>query len=205
VIDADQHGMLKTYTYRKCRCPACKAASATYAAQRRAKDPVARRRATSVYRAKYRDALREASARWRAEHPAAERETKARYYADHRAAASVRNANWRAKNRSALIQAKAKYQAEHPDLSRTSRRRRRALERTNAIGAVTATDVRAILAENGGRCVYCDKRPATTLDHRVPLSRGGAHAVFNLAGACQPCNSSKGSKLVAEWKRGELR
>jgi 5-methylcytosine-specific restriction endonuclease McrA len=37
------------------------------------------------------------------------------------------------------------------------------------------------------------------VDHIVPLSRGGAHCLANLAIACAKCNMSKGGKLPSEW------
>nr|WP_239115333.1 HNH endonuclease [Streptomyces sp. SID8499] len=48
------------------------------------------------------------------------------------------------------------------------------------------------------RCVYCDA-PGGTVDHVIPLSRGGQHAEGNLVPACKSCNSSKGDKLLIEW------
>lgn len=49
------------------------------------------------------------------------------------------------------------------------------------------------------QCSYCPA-PATTVDHVVPLNRGGSHAEGNLAPACRSCNSSKGDKLLIEWR-----
>lgn len=50
-------------------------------------------------------------------------------------------------------------------------------------------------------CQYCftlmDGTP--TIDHVVPLIRGGQHSQNNLLASCQPCNSSKGDKLPSEW------
>lgn len=40
---------------------------------------------------------------------------------------------------------------------------------------------------------------APSLDHIVPLSRGGRHEVGNLAAACFPCNCSKNDRLLSEW------
>jgi 5-methylcytosine-specific restriction endonuclease McrA len=47
-------------------------------------------------------------------------------------------------------------------------------------------------------CFYCG-RSGGTVDHVVPLSRGGQHAEGNLVPACRSCNSSKGDKLLIEW------
>lgn len=49
------------------------------------------------------------------------------------------------------------------------------------------------------RCTYCGG-PGGTVDHLVPLSRGGQHSEGNLAPACRSCNSSKGDKLLIEWR-----
>jgi endogenous inhibitor of DNA gyrase (YacG/DUF329 family) len=52
-------------------------------------------------------------------------------------------------------------------------------------------------------CLYCGA-PGGTVDHVVPLSRGGQHTEGNLAPACLPCNSSKRDKLLIEWRLWQL-
>lgn len=49
-------------------------------------------------------------------------------------------------------------------------------------------------------CAYCSTSCEPTMDHVVPLARGGNHCESNVVPACKPCNSSKGAKLVTEWK-----
>lgn len=58
----------------------------------------------------------------------------------------------------------------------------------------------------GDRCIYCGE-PATDVDHIVSLRRGGTNHQANLAPACGPCNSSKGSRTYQEFvaSRGGLR
>ena len=60
---------------------------------------------------------------------------------------------------------------------------------------------RAVFARDGGRCVYCGA-PATSLDHVVPRSRGGAHAWDNVVSACSRCNHIKADRTVADlgWR-----
>lgn len=55
-------------------------------------------------------------------------------------------------------------------------------------------------------CAYCGRAPAGTADHiepqrgnRKPRGEGGAHTWLNLAGACEACNSSKGSELLLDF------
>lgn len=74
--------------------------------------------------------------------------------------------------------------------------------------------VKSLRAIHGDKCCYCGtemdftakKRsegisPArATLEHIVPLSRGGMHTFDNTALACHRCNVSKNRKTLAEWK-----
>ncbi|MEA5363301.1 HNH endonuclease [Amycolatopsis sp., V23-08] len=61
---------------------------------------------------------------------------------------------------------------------------------------------RGVLARDGHRCAYCGQR-ATTIDHVVPLSRGGArtdwlNTVAACGGTARSCNARKADKLPAE-------
>ena len=60
---------------------------------------------------------------------------------------------------------------------------------------------KAVFARDGGRCVYCGA-PATSLDHVVPKSRGGAHSWDNVVSACGRCNHAKADRAVSEmgWR-----
>ena len=49
-----------------------------------------------------------------------------------------------------------------------------------------------------GPCAYCGA-PATHVDHVRSLRQGGDEAEYNLVPACQPCNQSKGRKLLIHW------
>ena len=48
-------------------------------------------------------------------------------------------------------------------------------------------------------CYYCDK-PATTVDHVVPLARGGTNFEGNLVPACRSCNGSKHALFLIMWR-----
>lgn len=51
----------------------------------------------------------------------------------------------------------------------------------------------------GRRCSYCP-RLADTVDHVLPLVRGGTNWEGNLAPACRSCNSARGTRLLVEWR-----
>lgn len=56
---------------------------------------------------------------------------------------------------------------------------------------------RALLARDAGTCAYCGQA-ATTIDHIVPRSRGGAHTWDNVVSACARCNQVKADRALAE-------
>ena len=61
--------------------------------------------------------------------------------------------------------------------------------------------VRSIVWERDGHaCIYCGATKALSGDHIVPLNKGGSNALTNLATACRPCNLSKASSTLEEWR-----
>jgi 5-methylcytosine-specific restriction endonuclease McrA len=50
-------------------------------------------------------------------------------------------------------------------------------------------------------CVYC-WGACETIDHVVPLVRGGTSYEGNLVPCCRACNSAKGARLLVEWRAG---
>ena len=49
-------------------------------------------------------------------------------------------------------------------------------------------------------CAYCRKPDCKlTVDHMVPIIRGGSNDIENIAPACQSCNSKKGKMTAQEF------
>ena len=44
-------------------------------------------------------------------------------------------------------------------------------------------------------CHYC-AGPGGEVDHKIPLSKGGRHAMGNLVPSCRSCNARKGDKII---------
>lgn len=70
-----------------------------------------------------------------------------------------------------------------------------AIERTEPRVAVCSK--KAVLRRDNHQCIYCG-RSATTVDHILPRSRGGASTWENLAAACRPCNALKDDRTPEE-------
>ena len=58
----------------------------------------------------------------------------------------------------------------------------------------------AVHNRSKGQCHYCGRRKGLlTVDHLIPLSRGGGWDISNLVGACSECNSRKGAMSADEF------
>lgn len=133
---------------------------------------------------------RKASAKWAKAHPeqnaTMSKASKAAYYA---------------RNSSELKTKVAAWQAANPDLVRMYKRLNRHKRRAKMKGASIAVEViRQLFALFGGACAYCRTSPASEIDHIMPLSKGGLHAIENLAPACAHCNRSKNASLPAAFQ-----
>lgn len=57
-----------------------------------------------------------------------------------------------------------------------------------------------------GCCYYCGKKVPSvasrdwTIEHKLPVCRGGSNLISNLAGACNDCNHKKGPLTEHEFK-----
>jgi len=68
--------------------------------------------------------------------------------------------------------------------------------------------MRKILKKQGRKCYYCGVRiypkaanllPVATVDHVIPLSRGGNNSKETLVASCSPCNQAKGDMSADDF------
>ncbi len=56
---------------------------------------------------------------------------------------------------------------------------------------------------SSGTCWYCGQKVGyhnLTMDHVIPLARGGRSTKDNLVPSCKECNTKKKSSLPVEWE-----
>jgi 5-methylcytosine-specific restriction endonuclease McrA len=63
----------------------------------------------------------------------------------------------------------------------------------------TTKEWNTIKEEYNYLCAYCGQMKPLTIDHIVPLSKGGRHDIDNIVPACGSCNSSKGNSNILEF------
>jgi 5-methylcytosine-specific restriction endonuclease McrA len=91
------------------------------------------------------------------------------------------------------------YDKEHRFERRFHRSKRRALEAAAPGEGLTVAQFREICEAQGGLCAYCGRLVKLTIDHVVPIAKGGAHDPSNVVGACLPCNQSKSTRSLDEF------
>jgi 5-methylcytosine-specific restriction endonuclease McrA len=69
----------------------------------------------------------------------------------------------------------------------------------NAPGKFTKENFDIKYQEQDGKCFYCNEEKKLTIDHKIPLSRGGSNWPENIVLACLTCNCSKNDKTFEEF------
>ena len=142
-------------------------------------------------------------------------EQKAKHLARYRAWAKAnpdkchdRNARHRKNNRDYYAQRQARYRRENPHKYKEWQRKnpakvianwtkRRQTLIANGIYSVKNKEIARLLSQP---CFYCKSSKSGTIDHVMPLSKGGRHSIGNLLPACMACNQQKRAMLMIEWK-----
>ncbi|NDB58916.1 HNH endonuclease [bacterium] len=124
------------------------------------------------------------------------------------------------KNKDSILKANSEYRQENYErrieIERASRERNRDKNRpsknarqsvrnrlvSSSKYVIIYKDLKRIYSQP---CFNCGSMNNQSLDHRIPLSRGGEHKIGNMLTLCQPCNASKHSKTIMEWKLSKIK
>lgn len=99
---------------------------------------------------------------------------------------------------------KAYYQSTREERLRTSTmvKRNRRAKLAGAEGTITKEEWESVLNKFGKKCAYCgaDGSPlGLSMDHIVPLKKGGSNTKDNILPVCRNCNSSKHTTPYWVW------
>ncbi len=198
-----KHG-LTGYVRHKCRCDICKAAKKSAAAKSNLKNRDHIRAKNAAYARQHPEEAKARVAKWRAEHPkrakALDREKSKRYADKNREKVRQANREWVAANPEKAKAFTKAYNQANPHKAREAAKRRRVRVQGGEICSVSEKDWQRLCRRHDNKCAYCGQARVLQKDHIIPITRGGRHSIGNLLPACKPCNSSKGPRLLTEWR-----
>lgn len=131
-------------------------------------------------------------------HPARVAERRAYFRAwneKNRAHATAKAREWAQKNEEKRREMRRTWRERHPERVQEITARRYGAMAPRLPSGTWA----GIKAAADFTCLACQRREPEiklTLDHVVPLSRGGKHCVENIQPLCGPCNSSKNARTI---------
>ena len=104
---------------------------------------------------------------------------------------------WNKKNKDRVNYLQRERYRLRPETKSEHKHRRRARLNNNGVYHVSTKFLNKLRSSS---CAVCKSTNSVSIDHIVPISRGGAHSEGNLQPLCFSCNSSKGNKTMMEWK-----
>lgn len=147
----------------------------------------------AAYRKHHKESLRQYFRDYSAQHSVEKRERARDWYAKNKERAKANVRRWKKTLRGRICERNQVH------------RRRQRLKRGQG---VSSEQIRQLWEKQNGHCAYCGKpmvlggNPHSpdycTIDHIVPLSRGGLHDISNIVLACRACNMKKSDRLPEE-------
>jgi 5-methylcytosine-specific restriction endonuclease McrA len=143
----------------------------------------------------YHRAYREAHSEEIAAYEESRREKRRAYREAHREEIAAYAQQWQKEHRAELaVKFRASQKAHAAEY--TAYRHNREAREQEAGGTYTATEWRALCTWFGDVCLRCGAIGELSVDHVVPISKGGSNAIMNLQPLCKPCNSRKHTKTI---------
>lgn len=144
-----------------------------------------------------RGGVQESRRRYREQNPDKVRESRRRWREQNRDKLREADRRYREENLDKVREAEKRWRDANPDIRRMATQRRKARKRSATTFSIASKDLRRL---RDARCIACGES-AGTIDHLIPLVRGGTHGVGNLAAMCRSCNSRKNARTLTEWRK----
>ena len=82
-----------------------------------------------------------------------------------------------------------------------AKRHRRKARLASVENTLTREQIHAVFEAYGNKCVDCGTTDTLTIDHILPISKGGPNTAKNIRPLCLSCNSSKGARDADTFQR----
>lgn len=140
-----------------------------------------RKQKSKAYRERNKEKISKNSTKWRLANPE-------RYLNNQR--------NWRKQNPGKSVAYVQAYNKRHPEMVTKSSRKRREIFK-GIEGTFTLEEWTSICDRHENKCLWCGKSSIKlTIDHVIPISKGGSNYASNLQPLCARCNAKKNNRIL---------
>jgi len=185
----------------------CKSCNALSTASYRARNPSYSAEYSKKYRAANPERVKANNKKFREQNPNYAKDYHSQYrelenlrsrknYWSDPAKQSLRKKLERQQNPAKFKERNRKYALSNRNKLNEKAARRRSLKANAKTYALSKKEIHKLY---NSACIFCGK-PSETMEHLIPLVRGGSHGIGNLAPACGSCNYSKAGRTVMEWR-----
>jgi 5-methylcytosine-specific restriction endonuclease McrA len=131
-----------------------------------------------------------------------DRKSKQNWYELNKEKANRRIQEWKNRNREHCRETNRLWIKNNPEKARDNSRLQAHRRRCRINGKVTIIEWQQILSRLGNKCLACycaaeeTKEGYLTIDHIIPLSKGGQNSINNIQPLCKTCNLRKYTKII---------
>lgn len=181
----------------------CKFCSAIISAEWRKNNPERKKINDKKWAQANPDRTAAAKRRYSDKNKEAEKARKAAAYLANKESRDKKSRLWSKQNPEKERKRKRNWRRNNPEKARQENHKYRSKLRERSF-AITKKEIAKLIAPQ--KCFYCQEHTEKpTLEHVIPIARGGNHSIGNLVSACGICNSSKQDKTIMEWRVWKLR
>lgn len=205
-----KHGTANAYNRHGCRCAECLAAVREYNRAWRERNRDKHNARSKAWRENNIDKANASAAASRAKNKDAARERGRKWHEANKEKANARSKQWHHDNKERVRAYQHEYRTTRDKEAARIRNVRYNNDRRSRLreAFVESVDPQAVYARDNWICHICSQQVDSTLrhpnlmraslDHVVPISKGGKHSYENCACSHVLCNSTKGNKVHTE-------
>ena len=139
---------------------------------------------------------RERKNRWQKNNPEKNAAAVRRWTERNREKVAEKAQRWAKENPKRKAETDRQWKRDNPE-KRAAQDSRRKTSKTKAGGSYSAAEWKALVEHCGGKCLCCGRGDiALTVDHIVPVAKGGTSNIDNIQPLCGRCNFRKNDKII---------
>jgi hypothetical protein len=123
------------------------------------------------------------------------KEKEKEYQEQHKEQIAQNKKNYYLRNKEKCKERSSQWEKSHREKYNRWHKNRDLRKRSASGNGISHEDWETIL-ERDKKCLWCEALDDLTLDHVIPIAKGGKHDISNAQVLCRKCNSKKNTKII---------